>query len=142
LLGSEYEHGLQILIEAKARFTGTYSDWLNLQDSFGDIVTRKFFDFLRAKGLTGYSSTINRNGKLVNYGALLSAGSPFDRAYPVAAQALKACHDRRNNLPGSHPYNKRGGAQNQWLQRHERDALALKVKQALDEIASVVERYK
>ncbi|MBL0379402.1 MAG: hypothetical protein JKP90_16270 [Desulfofustis sp. PB-SRB1] len=36
LLGTEYEHALQLLIEAKARFSGAYSDWLGLQDGFGD----------------------------------------------------------------------------------------------------------
>ena len=43
LLASEYEHALQILVEAKARFPGAPSDWLSLQDSFNDILVRKFF---------------------------------------------------------------------------------------------------
>lgn len=142
LLGTEYEHGLQLLVEAKDRFSGAYSDWLGLQDSFGDIVTRKFFDFLKIKGLSGYSKTIDKYGKLVDYGSLLTAGSPFDVNYPVAARALKGIHERRNKLPGSHPYDKKGGAKNKWLKKKERDLLVPNVRKGLDAIAIVFEKNK
>jgi len=140
LLGTEYEHALQLLIEAKARFSGAYSDWLGLQDGFGDLATRKFFEFLQVKGLNGHSKTVGNDGKLVDYGILLAAGNPFDRAYPEATAALRMLHDRRNKLPGSHPYDKKGGAKNKWLTKNERDLLAPKAKSALDILASAVEQ--
>ena len=103
LLGSEYEHALQILTEAEARFPGACSDWLGLQDSFNDVVVRKFFTFLKSKKLTGHSTTVDKTGTLVRYGSLIVTGAPFDKAYPTEAKALRALHDRRNRLPGSHP---------------------------------------
>ena len=140
LLGTEYEHALQLLIEAKARFAGAYSEWLGLQDSFGDIVTRQFFAFLKRKGLNGHSKTVGNDGKLVDYGNLLAAGTPFDAAYPVAATTLRTLHDRRNKLPGSHPYDKKGGTKNKWLIKRDRDLLVPKARIALDELATVFEQ--
>jgi len=139
ILNTEYEHALQILIEAKARFPGAYSEWLALQDSFNDIVIRQFFDFLRARGLPGHSNTRASNGKLIDYGKLISPGSKFDTSYPDAAKALRKVHQRRNNIPGSHPYDKKGGTRNKWLTKKERDSLVLELKLALDTISSVVD---
>jgi hypothetical protein len=80
LLGTEYEHALQLLIEAKARFAGASSEWVGLQDSFADIVIRQFFGFLRQKALAGHSETGGKSGKLVKYGLLIAKHSPFDTA--------------------------------------------------------------
>ncbi|MEZ5491910.1 MAG: reverse transcriptase domain-containing protein [Gammaproteobacteria bacterium] len=92
LLGSEYEHAMQFLIEAKARFPGAYSEWLGLQDSFSDIVIRQFFVFLRQKGMGGHSKTQDRNGGLVKYGSLIAKNTPFDTAYPHVASNLRDIH--------------------------------------------------
>jgi len=140
LLGAEYEHALQFMIEAKARFQGAYSEWLGLQDSLNDIVIRQFFDFLKSKGLGGHSKTLNKNGELVKYGQLIARGSPFDTSYPVAAKALRTLHRRRNKLPGSHPYDEKGGAKNKWLTKRERDSLVPQARDGLNVIVSVVEQ--
>jgi hypothetical protein len=142
LLGAEYEHALQILIEAEARYPGAYSEWLALQDSFNDIAIRQFFAFLKAKGLPGHSKLINRRGRLVSYGSLISIGSPFDKQFTVEANQLRQIHDRRNQLPGSHPYDKKGGAKNRWLTKQERNDLAVAVKNTLDQIVYVVDNLK
>ena len=142
LLGTEYEHALQFLIEAKARFAGAPSDWLGLQDSFGDIVIRQFFEFLKRKELNGHSKTVGSDGKLVDYGNLLAVATPFNATYPAAVIALRTLHDRRNKLPGSHPYDKKGGTKNQWLSMRERNLLVPHARIALDELSSVVEQNK
>jgi len=142
LLGSEYEHALQFLIEAKARFPGAYSEWLGLQDSFADIAIRQLFIFLKQKGLAGYSKTQDKNGKLIKYGQLIANNSPFDKSYPAIAKDLRDLHQRRNKLPGSHPYNEKGGAKNKWLTRRDRESLIPKIKYAIDAIAMIVENNK
>lgn len=139
LLGAEYEHAMQFLIEAKARYPGAYSEWLGLQDSFADIVIRQFFAFLQHKGMSGHSKTTDRNGSLVKYGSLIAPNTPFDKAYPSLAGDLRDIHQRRNKLPGSHPYDQKGGAKNKWLTKAGRDKLIPKVKAALDGIALVVQ---
>lgn len=140
LLGPEYEHALQFIIEADDRYPGAYSEWLSLQDSFNDIVIRQFFIFLMSNGLPGYSA-LNRGGRLVKYGSLIAPNSPFDLHYHSIADLLQQIHGRRNRLPGSHPYNERGGAKNRWLKKFERDILTTKVRNSLDQIAIEVRKY-
>lgn len=142
LLGTEYEHAMQFMVEAKARFPGAYSDWLGLQDSFSDITIRQVFGFLQQKGLAGHSKTQDKKGNLVKYGQLISINGPFDKAYPDIAQNLRDVHKRRNRLPGSHPYDEKGGAKNKWLTKRERGWLVPKIKDAIDAIAEMVEQNK
>jgi len=140
LLGTEYEHALQVLLESKARFPGARSDWLGLQDSFNNIVIRQFFTFLQQKGMPGYSKIVDKKGELVKYGILIAVGGPFDSAYTTVASQLRNLHERRNKLPGSHPYDQKGGAKSKWLSNRERDSLVPHVKNALEAIAAVAER--
>lgn len=142
LLSTEYEHASQILVEARARFPGAYSEWLALQDSFNDIVVRQLFAFLKRKGLRGHSKTVRNDGRLVKYGILISTGGPFDIAYPNIATRFRRFHERRNKLPGSHPYDEKGGTKNRWLLKSERDSLVPDLKSSLDDICSIVDRNK
>lgn len=140
LFGSEYEHALQILKEAEARFSSAPSNWLGLQDSFNHIFVRQFLEFLRSKNLDGYSKTINRNGEKVRYGTLIAAGeSPFNTAYPDEVSAFRELHIRRNIVPGSHPYDPKG-EQSKWLEKKEQKILVRKLKYALDSFAKVVKQ--
>ena len=141
LLGMEYEHAMQFLIEAKARFSGAYSEWLGLQDSLSDIVIRKLLEFIKIKRLQGYIKTIDRNDKLVKYGQLISTNTPFDKAFPSVAKDLRDIHNLINKLPGSHPYDEKGGIKNKWLTKKERDALIPKVKSSFDMIAKFVDQH-
>lgn len=137
LLGTEYEHALQILVEAEARFPGACSEWLALQDSFNDITIRQFFAFLKARGLPGHSKLISGK-RLEKYGSLIAVGRPFEIQYATEASYLRQIHDRRNQLPGSHPYDEKGGAKNRWLTKREQNALVVAVKNSLERIAAVV----
>lgn len=137
LLGEEYEHALQILIEAKAHFESARSEWLMSQDSFNNLVVCQFFDFLKQKGLNGHSKTEDRRGNRVNYGSLIAVRTPFDITYPSEAEVFRILHERRNTLPSSHPYDHKGGEKNKWLNKKERDKLVPKLKNALDGIANI-----
>jgi len=141
VLSTEFEHASQLLVEAKARYLGAYSDWLSLQDSFNNIVIHHFFHFLKAKGLPGHSVTVDKKGKLVNFGSLIAVGGPFDREYHDIASRFRDVHDRRNKLPGSHPYDQKGGSRNKWLKRGERNSLRAKLRVALNDISTVIEAH-
>ena len=58
LLTTEYEHALQILIEAEGQFSGNPSVWLGTQDSFNDIVIRQFSTFLKSRNLDGHMKVV------------------------------------------------------------------------------------
>lgn len=142
LLGSEYEHALQILMDAKSRIEIDKSGWLNQQDSFNDAVIRQLFVFLRTKLLPGHSTTVDARGSLVNYGNLIAANSPFDQTYPAIALALRNLHNRRNRLPGSHPYDKRGGARNVYLGSREQPLLILDTRNSIDAITNILDQNR
>jgi retron-type reverse transcriptase len=138
LLGDEYEHSLQILIEADA----TYSDWLQYQDSFNNVVVRQFIGYLNSRGLPGGTQRIiEANGRLVKYGVLLDPARPFAATFPIVSGKLLNAHRRRNKLPGSHPYDEKGGSKNRWLSRGERSTLRKDVGSALQEIALYVSTH-
>jgi len=139
LLGTEYEHALQILIEADACFDSAPSNWLSLQDSFNDVLVRQLFVYLDSHGMPGHTRTKGRDGRLIDFGILLQDGAPFDKTYPTLAALLRDVHKRRSQLPGSHPYEKKGGARNRFLKRAEKQQLVNKLKQIYEEMARIVE---
>lgn len=137
LLGTEYEHCLQISIEAKDCFlSGRHSDWLSRQDSANDLIIRSFIELLSLKGCRGSMALITPRGRLINYGTLIALGSNFDRNFSAISSDLRKLHDRRNALPGSHPYEARGGTRNHWLTKSERASLVVAEKCALNRLAS------
>jgi len=139
LLGAEYEHALQMLIEADAMIELTRSNWLQIQDSFNDIVIRQFIIYLRQRGLPGGEQRIiTKNGRFVKYGTLLQGNGPLAVEFPTIQATLLKVHDRRNKLPGSHPYDEKGGAQNRWLTIKERNLMLNYTGQALRDIATFV----
>lgn len=139
LLGAEYEHALQILIEADVVFDVDRSRWLQLQDSFNDAVVRQFITYLQQRSLPGGTQpTIGRDGRLVKYGTLLQPSGPFAMEFPSMSACLRKIHERRNRVPGSHPYESKGGTQNRWLRSRERDTMFNHVKTALCDIATYV----
>ena len=139
LLVAEYEHALQILIAADAMYDADPSPWLQLQDSFNDVVVRKFITYLQQRQRPGGNQAIiNRKGELVSYGVLLQPTGPLAAAFPSIGENLRVIHARRSRLPGSHPYDAKGGARNAWLKRSERDDLLPRAGDALRDIAGYV----
>jgi hypothetical protein len=140
VLGREYAHALRILLRADSLYDASRSDWLQLQDSFNDTVVRGLIEFLNTAGLPGGRSLIDRKGELIRYGVLLDRGGPFAKQYPDIADALRGAHDRRNTLPGSHPFQQKGGAQNTFLGRGKQSQIHGALKAAYGEIVDLVDR--
>ena len=139
LLKTEYEHALQILIEADACFDSARSHWLSLQDSFNDVMVRQLFSYLASRGMPGHARTIGRNGKLVDFGILIQTGASFDTSYPNEAGLLRDVHERRNQLPGSHPYDKKGGTRNRFLKKEEQQPLVTKLGRIYAQLSGIVQ---
>lgn len=141
LLGAEYEHALQILIEADNMFDIASSNWLMLQDSFNDAVIRQFITYLQQRRLPGGTQTTKQNGQLKQYGFLIKTNGQFSNAFPIISANLLKFHTRRNTLPGSHPYDQKGGTQNRWLKNSERDVMLIDVGVALRDVATFVSNH-
>lgn len=139
LLGGEYSHALSILAKAEALFDSGRTQWLMHQNSFSDLVLRAFIRFLNDRGLPGARSLVGRDQRLIKFGVLLESNGPFARAYPQVADALRLINDRRNSVPGAHPYDEKGGAQNAFLGRGEQRRFVRKLRDAYSAIMTAVD---
>jgi len=138
LLYQDYEYALQILLEAEAAYNIDRSGWMRNQNSFNDMLVRAIIAALKAKRLPGGSvKLLNANNKLVSFGNLVQAGSAFDQNHPLIASGLREFNERRNTLPGSHPYSTKGGARNEFLTGRERDRFAASLKVVFVDVISM-----
>lgn len=125
LLGSNYQHSLQLLLTAENKFHSDRSGWLASQNSFNDAVFGAFQDVLNSEGLPGAMSRKGRTGKWISFGVMLKAAAPFAQQFPAMAAALRSTNNRRNSIPDSHPFEFKTGQQTKHLKVRERDRIKL-----------------
>jgi hypothetical protein len=140
LFESDYVHALQILSQSDPVFDAGRSHWLSEQNSFNDALFRAMQKHLNALGQPGAMKTVGSDGKLIDFGGLVDANKPFAKTYPVIAMAFRETNARRNKIPGSHPYEKKGGAKTQHLKKEEQAVLWKKLAKAYAEIIKVFDR--
>lgn len=140
VLDKEYVHALHILLHAEAIYDAGRSEWLNNQNSFNDALIRSFIFFLDSNGLPGAVRLKGKSGKNVKYGNLLNKQNKFSNNYPKIANPLRKVNERRNKLPGSHPYDEKGGAQNKYLSSAEQYKLRLKLQAAYKNLIFIVDQ--
>ena len=130
LLGAEYVHALGLLKQAEASFDSGRSFWLACQNSFNQTVFLSLQRHLRATGHAGACSVIDSKGQLVDFGVTLDANGPFSRNCPRIGDCFRKMNTRRNNLPVSHPYEKRTSAQSCHLKAQERNGFVAMLRKA------------
>lgn len=108
LLGPEYAHASSLLAMAERYYEGHYTPWLAHVDSLNEAVFRALQRHLAVRGNAGTIATARQNGELIDYGGLIR-GNAFEREFPDLSSLLVVVHERRNRLPSSHPYARRGG---------------------------------
>ena len=69
---------------------------------------------------------------------MLQTVGPFAVAFPTISGNFLKNHERRNKLPGAHPYDQKGGTQNTWLTRQERDNLIFETFSALEDLSNFI----
>ncbi len=141
LLDENYQHALELLLSAEARFLPDRSGWLSFQNSFNDAVFRAFQVFLGRRCLPGAVQTMDAKGKLLTFGVLLDNNAPFAKAHSALAACLRAGNDRRNSIPASHPFETRGGKKTKALKKRERKNLKTKFSAAYAEIIKYVNTH-
>jgi hypothetical protein len=127
---------VQLLSQADPVFDSGRSHWLSHQNSFNNALFLALQRHLNNKGLPGAMKT-RGGGKLINFGVLVDAGQPFAKHHPVIADAFRTVNSRRNVLPGSHPYEVKGGAKARHLRKGEQTSLAKKLSVAYAEIIKI-----
>jgi hypothetical protein len=138
LLGAEYIHALGLLKQADAAFFAGPSHWLSHQNSFNQVVFLALQAHLSAVGAAGIVRTRNKIGELIDFGVTLDGQNEFSRHHPVVANAFRDVNQRRNRLPGSHPYERRSIRRTEYLRAAERSTLAASLAQAFTGVLSLV----
>jgi hypothetical protein len=133
LLGQDYTHAQQILCHGDALFDSGRSVWLAHQNSFNDAVFVAIQKYLSRGNLPGKMRLVGRDGKRVSFGVLLAKRAPFDQTYPVITEGFREMNDRRNRLPGSHPYAE-SGLRTRFLTKNEQNQLIARLKVAYQEV--------
>ena len=140
VLDKEYVHALQILLRAEAIYDAGRSYWLHNQNSFNDALIRAYISFLGINGLPGVVRLKGKGEKNIKYGNLLNKQNNFSKNYPNIAAPLREVNERRNKLPGSHPYDEKGGAQNKYLSSTEQYKLRFKLQAAYKNLIFIVDQ--
>jgi hypothetical protein len=140
-LGGEYVYGLRLLVQGDALFEAGRSQWLQLQNSFNDALTRAIIEQLVQRGLPGAATLVGRDNKLVKFGNLLQLAAPFSRAHPAIAAPFREANDRRNRLPSAHPYDEKRGKRNRHLSAIEQRGIVQRLGVAYAKVVSLASTF-
>lgn len=138
VLNDEYSHAMQILMHADANYNSARSEWMQLQNSFNDVLFRSLQLVLTRFGLPGSVSTRNKHGELIQFGVLLDPNKLFAQIYSSIASGFREMNERRNRLPGSHPYEKNSGTRTVPLSGREQAKYRLKLTNSYSEIVKLL----
>jgi hypothetical protein len=130
LLSAEYVYALGLLKQAEVAFAGARSLWLAYQNSFNHAVFLALQRHLAATGHAASCTTVNVNGQLVDFGVTLDANGPFSKNCPTIGNCFRDMNTRRNQLPVSHPYQKKTATQSWHLKVQERNHLVARLRTA------------
>ena len=141
VFGVQYSHALQLLLSAEAKYDSDKSGWLGWQNSFNDAMFRAIQPHILTAGLPGHAELIGRDGRQIDFGVLLDPNKVFPRSYPEIATPLRLANNRRNKIPASHPYDKKTGLPTKYLNRRERDNLAVSLTGAYQHVINLLDPY-
>ncbi|MFK7824502.1 MAG: RNA-directed DNA polymerase [Oligoflexales bacterium] len=122
LLGSDYGHAVSLLKQANVCFDSSRDKWLGCMNSFNHLLIYNIQVVLNQKNIPGAIALKNKNNVSFKekYGHFLDPGKSFAKHHPQLVELLGKINDRRNILPGSHPYAEKGTAYTKRLTMSER----------------------
>ncbi len=138
LLLDEYVHALGLLKFAEAAFDASKSYWLANQNSFNHAVFLALQRHLASTGHSAACTTRARDGTLVDFGVMLDEHGPFSKNCPNAGDCFRAMNKRRNQLPVSHPYEKKTEKRAQHLTKRERDRFVEDMRSAMSAFVALM----
>ena len=138
LLTAEYVHALGLLKQAEAAFAGGRSFWLACQNGFNQTIFLALQRHLAAIGHPASCTTIDRKGQLVDFGVTLDVNGPFSKHCPTIGTCFREMNTRRNQLPVSHPYEKKTASQSRHLKAQERNKLVGRLRTAYADFVALM----
>ncbi|MEE0886443.1 MAG: RNA-directed DNA polymerase [Treponema sp.] len=121
---NDYELASVLIYNAHLSIDINKTAWLNLIDSFNDLLIRTFIELLKVNcpPSTQWPKTINSQSELVDYGSILKQTSNFTNTYPQCFDLLKI-HDRRSKDLLSHAKDKKTIKANTFVSAREQGNL-------------------
>ncbi len=141
VFGTEFAHGLSLLLSSETKYESDPSGWLSSQDSFNDALFKALQLTMARLVLPGAQPVSNKYGELIDYGSLLDPSKTFSATYPSIATPLREAHNRRNQLPSSHPYEKKTAKQTTFLKTSERNRLNRRLAGAYREVTALLDSH-
>ncbi len=137
LLGIHTRQTHELAIYAKTNRTLSPSSWLLEVDAISDLLVRGVLAAVNLK-LKSKIYTIGSDNLPIDYGVILK-NARMKKRYPVLTANLLAIHNRRNRIPDAHPFDKKTGKPNQWLNSKESRKYAKHFRDAILEIIHVAQ---
>lgn len=139
--GKDYPLASTLIYHAHLSKDINKTAWLNLTDSFNDILIRTFIELLKIKKLpsTQWPSTINRNSELIDIGNILKQTCHFTTVYSSLCSAFNILHVRRSADLLSHAKDKKTTKPNSFVSSREQGNLIKVYKPELEKLIHEIE---
>jgi hypothetical protein len=139
ILGERYEQAMRILQYAVSVYEFGGSEWLAYMDSFGDLAYHGLHSALEEKEFRTAILPNNRVGERKDYGVMLEPTQRFYQRNKVLGDGLRRAHARRNNLPSSHPLDKRSGSESMYLKVKEKREIHAQLARSYERLIRLAE---
>lgn len=136
----DYKSAQVLIYEAHISKNMNKTVWLNLIDSFNDLLVRKFIELLKiANPKRNWPKTINQKNELVDIGNIYKENNSFSDTYEKIAKSFNCLHKRRSSDLLSHAKDKKTQQNNSFITAFEQRKLISLYKPALKELATEIE---
>ncbi|NIA12413.1 MAG: hypothetical protein GWP10_22530, partial [Nitrospiraceae bacterium] len=140
-LGKNYNHANEILYYADKSYYIDKNAWVNYNDSFNDIVIRKFVSLLQTKRpKIKWPKTVNKKNENIDFGVIMDEKNKLSTQYPKIVDKFRIFHERRRETPASHAFDKKSRKPASIVTSGEQKKLSNCLKNGYDSLISELKK--
>ena len=139
--GKDYDLAILLVYNAQLSKDINKTAWLNLTDSFNDLLIRTFIEKLKVKCPpdSQWPDIYEKGTQLIDYGSILSKNPTFTSLYPQCND-FRVLHKRRSSDLLSHAKDKKSAKPNTFVSSREQGTLLKIYKPALQSLILEIEK--
>lgn len=139
--GKDYDLATLLVYNAQLSKDINKTAWLNLTDSFNDLLIRTFIEKLKVKCPpdSQWPDIYEKGTQLIDYGSILSKNPTFTSLYPQCND-FRVLHKRRSSDLLSHAKDKKSAKPNTFVSSREQGTLLKIYKPALQSLILEIEK--
>ena len=139
--GKDYDLATLLVYNAQLSKDINKTAWLNLTDSFNDLLIRTFIEKLKVKcpPSNQWPDIYEKGTQLIDYGSILSKNPTFTSLYPQCND-FRILHKRRSSDLLSHAKDKKSAKPNTFVSSREQGNLLKIYKPALQSLILEIEK--